>query len=624
MFKLDRLDPRAKIVMIIAISTAAMVVDDLIMLAGLLVFTVILLLSGGVEPARQIKQARAAFAMVVFLFILQAIFGRWIIGGMLCIRLLIIIMSALILMTGHVRDYLLALVQWKVPYEIAYMVMTGLHFFPVLKEEALDIYYSIQLRGTEIKKTSVKKKLKIYTKMCLPILAGAMGRARDMSASMEARAFRSRPKRTYMRKLKLKKRDWLMMILFPVLCVGFILGGIHISHSDPALAADTPAEKPSQILLSWTKDTKTTQTISWKLEEKTDQYVRYASKKSYRARGDYDHSEKAKMTVVREGEYYRYEVTLTGLEPGTKYCYEVGAGRKWSDKSTFETGADRGKDSSTFEFMSLGDVQYSLRDRDMKKWGDMLSKAYRSEPNIKFTLMMGDMVEKNADMDDWDSFLDETQSTFTEVPVMTTPGNHETSITPYTYKQIVAMPENGPKDLSEEVYSFDRGDCHFVSLNSNIFADERREDIGNKNWKTMIKEVNSWLEKDLSGSSAKWKIVFMHHPAYPASDDGNPIYKQIRKNWVPIFQKTGVDLVDCGHQHVYMRTKKISGITYMMGDSGYKPTHYYSENSSKPDYAAKISLKESTYQIYSVTEKTLTVRTVDDKGKVVDKFILLK
>ena len=171
------LDPRTKIVIIICISAIAMMTQRLGFLIGLLAATVIIMLLMGISIKRQWKQLSAIIGMVIFLFILQTIFGHWQLGLVLSIRLIILLMSALILLTGQPRDYLLAMVQCHMPYELAYMVILAFHFFPILREEAQDISYSMQLRGTELQKTSLRNKLAAYKKMCMPILAGAMQRA---------------------------------------------------------------------------------------------------------------------------------------------------------------------------------------------------------------------------------------------------------------------------------------------------------------------------------------------------------------------------------------------------------------------------------------------------------------
>mgnify|MGYP001248608253 CR=1 FL=1 len=598
MYRLSGLDPRTKIIMVIAISTGAMTVANILYLSGLFAATVVILAAGGVSLGRQLYQVRGILGMIGFLFVLQWIFGGMdglVLAAMLSVRLLIIVMSALILLTGEPRDYLLGMTQWKMPYEIAFMVMTGLHFFPILKEEALDIYYSIQLRGTEMKKTSLKKKLKTYLKISLPILAGAMERAKDTSVAMEARCFRLMPQRTYMRRLRLKARDICVMIIVPAAVTVFILGGCgKIGYQ--------AIEKPDQIMLSWTGDPAGTQTVSWHGDSRYDGIVECNGK-------DFDASVKQ---VLNDG-YYRYSAEITGLKAGKTYKYRVGDGRTWSSYHSFTT-----EKSGNFEFMYMGDIQYELMDRDYKKWGRMADLAYEKNPDTAFILLGGDMVENNAALDEYGTVIKYGQPMFSSVSVMPTPGNHETSIAPYTYEKIFSLPLNGPDSVKEEVYSFDYGDCHIVSLNSNLFLPERINDMGTEKWKAMMEKVNEWLEKDLSESDAKWKVVFMHQPPYPVEEDCD-VYGLIRENWVPVFEKEGVDLVFCGHQHVYMRTKNIDGITYIMARSGEKYSRYYKSGDTVPDYV-KVLKETNSYEMIYVKKKSLEVRAFDASGKQIDSW----
>ncbi len=598
MYKLSGLDPRTKMILVIVISTGAMILSDIRYLSAILVMTVLVLGLGGVPLAKQLYQAKSLLSMIVFLFILQWIFGGGeglLLAAMLSVRLLIFVMSGMMLLTGESRDYLLGMTQWKMPYEIAFMVMIGLHFFPILKEEALDVYYGIQLRGTEMKKTTLRQKLKTYLKISLPILAGAMEKAKDMSIAMEARCFRMYPQRTYMRSLKLKAKDICVMIAVPIAMSVFVLAGCgQLSHSD--------IQQPDQIVLSWTGNPATTQTISWH-GDTSYQGVVQCDGKQY----------KAQVTEVRKDEYYRYSAEITGLSSGKTYRYRVGDGDTWSDRHQFTT-----EKAGDFTFLYMGDIQYELMDRDYKKWGGLANLAYKNNPDGAFVLQGGDMVVNNADLDEYGAVMTYGKTLFTSISLMPTPGNHETSVTPYTYKMMFSLPQNGPSDISEEVYSFDYGNCHFVSLNSNLFLPERVEDMGQKKWDAMMKKVKNWIKKDLAGSQGKWNIVVMHHPPYPVEED-DEIYGQIRDNWVPIFENYDVDLVFCGHQHVYMRTKEINGITYIMARSGEKYSRYYETGDPIPDYVQK--LKEvNSYQVVSVKKESLSVTAYDAHGQVIDHW----
>ena len=124
---------------------------------------------------------------------------------------------------------------------------------------------------------------------------------------------------------------------------------------------------------------------------------------------------------------------------------------------------------------------------------------------------------------------------------MTTPGNHETSILPTTYLDIFTLPDKSP--VEEEIYSFDLGGIHFLSLNSGLFMKERKTQEG---YEEMMGKVDEWIEKDLKSNKGKWTIAFFHHPMYPASPD-DPLYEEMRGRWEGLLTKGGVDLVLCGH-----------------------------------------------------------------------------
>ena len=79
----------------------------------------------------------------------------------------------------------------------------------------------------------------------------------------------------------------------------------------------------------------------------------------------------------------------------------------------------------------------------------------------------------------------------------------------------------------------------------------------------MIRKTDAWLANDLQKSTAKYKIVYMHHPSYPVAEDkpNVKLYRNIRKNWVPIFEDTGVKLVLNGHQHGIIVEKSPPSVT---------------------------------------------------------------
>ena len=210
-------------------------------LISLLLMTLLILLAGGVRPSDIWLKLRALFGLVLMLFLMQCLFNRsgepvlTLLGFtivremgfqtavLVSLRLLIVIVSALVVVVGDTRDYLLALTQMKIPYEIAFMVLAALRFLPMLREEAQDVLCAAQMRGMRLKKTSLKKQFSAYLSIVIPVVAGAIKRAEQLSIAMEARGFRSHPRRTSMRRLSMRPKDWIYAASFCIALAGLVL-----------------------------------------------------------------------------------------------------------------------------------------------------------------------------------------------------------------------------------------------------------------------------------------------------------------------------------------------------------------------------------------------------------------
>lgn len=80
--------------------------------------------------------------------------------------MLIIISSALLLLTAKPMELVLGLIRLKIPYEIAFMVLLAIRFLPVLVEEVQDALTAIQLRGSRSRRSPWARKSR-----CTPIFS---------------------------------------------------------------------------------------------------------------------------------------------------------------------------------------------------------------------------------------------------------------------------------------------------------------------------------------------------------------------------------------------------------------------------------------------------------------------
>ncbi len=551
---MSKLDPRTKIVMLFSISGVAMLVSNLWFLIGLLIFTILILVVGRIKLSRQKKQFMGILSMLIFLFILQAIFGQAYFGAVLCVRLIIVVMSALILLTGHMRDYLLGMVQWKLPYELAYMVVLAFHFFPILREEALDIYHSIQLRGCELKKTPLKNKLIAFKGMCIPILAGALSRAQDTAIAMEARGFRMHRTRTYMRKLVLKKKDIFLMILFPVLAVCFVVGAYTYDNNKEVL----PEKQVTVSLLNNSRIA-----VSWTDDELYDGIVRVGFDKY-----------EAESVQIGEGEFYRYTAKVDDLKAGKKYKYTFGHGRDMSEEITYVHDVN----AKEYAFLFFGDTQTADGATDYNVWSEYVLEAY--DNNIAFGMFSGNLVSDVANGQEWLMIYDRLEPFFVNRPMMTAMGENEVT-NREAYKDMVVLPTNGKQ--REEYYYCDYGDAFILTLNSNIFTEAYRESVGlEEEYQEFLTEATEWLERMLRTNDRPWVIVNMHH-------------SKTCQEWDELFAEYDVDLVLTGEKDgIQIRTD--TGIVY----------------------ASNSYADDASYIKVDVTEKALQVNLYDADHKQVD------
>lgn len=86
-------------------------------------------------------------------------------------------------------------------------------------------------------------------------------------------------------------------------------------------------------------------------------------------------------------------------------------------------------------------------------------------------------------------------------------------------------------------YSYDLGDWHIISLNSNISM-------------TAGSPQEAWLRSDLAASSKQCTLAYWHHPRFSSGSHGSSTSSQ--PLWQALYD-AGADVVVVGHDHNYQR-----------------------------------------------------------------------
>ena len=265
-----------------------------------------------------------------------------------------------------------------------------------------------------------------------------------------------------------------------------------------------------------------------------------------------------------------HEVKITGLQAETRYYYSIGsqtAVLQSGDHNYFQTSAVAGKPGK-YRFGLLGDcgtnsvIQDDVRARMMDYLGSNYMNAW---------LLLGDNAYSfGRDAEYQSNFFNRYKDNLLKTyPLFPSPGNHDyDNDNParqddhkVPYYDVFTMPTQGEAggepSGTESFYSFDYGNVHFLSLDS-----YGREDNSTRLYDTLGKQVQ-WIKKDLAANKNKdWVVAYWHHPPYSKGSresDGDPEMTAIRQNFIRILERLGVDLIVCGHSHVYERSRLMGG-----------------------------------------------------------------
>ncbi|GAA2344824.1 metallophosphoesterase family protein [Dactylosporangium salmoneum] len=277
-----------------------------------------------------------------------------------------------------------------------------------------------------------------------------------------------------------------------------------------------------------------------------------------------------------------HHARLDNLRPDTEYAYAAVHDGGTPMPGFFRT-APRGR--ARFTFTSFGDQgtptmgkQTTPAGATSPIWvndnlgspaaGDVVAGVERIAPLLH--LVNGDLCYANISdnrvrtWSDW--FINNSRSARFR-PWMPAAGNHENElgngpIGYGAYQSYFSLPDAGGDDETRGLwYAFTVGSVRFISLNNDDVA---YQDGGNSYVRGYSGGAQKrWLEAELSRTRANrdidWIVVVMHQVVISTVDKFNGADRGIREEWVPLFDKYGVDLVVCGHEHHYERSFPIRG-----------------------------------------------------------------
>lgn len=205
--------------------------------------------------------------------------------------------------------------------------------------------------------------------------------------------------------------------------------------------------------------------------------------------------------------------------------------------------------SSAVTFAVMGDTKDFLVGSGT--FQSAVAKIKKKKPSV--VLVMGDLISDCVDDSTCRNYFASWKSVAAPILKKTYPvmGNHDRvnvsgEAADALWQEVFNLPASGPDGYSELVYSFNKGNSHFIILNSskpsnNLINSAQRD----------------WLEQDLIiNKKKKHKFVFFHSPAYPASlhiGSSLDVYPDERDALWEILDRYNVSGVFVGHEHFFNR-----------------------------------------------------------------------
>lgn len=257
-------------------------------------------------------------------------------------------------------------------------------------------------------------------------------------------------------------------------------------------------------------------------------------------------------------------------------------------------------------------------------------------PSPNFFVTLGDMVAGSGNSDLLEKQLIDFRSIvkyYCNPPIMLPiAGNHEVNNEPIDDKAekifkriLVDFKQHGKlENYNDTVYYMDTDKCRFMLLNSFHYREVR-------------KIANSQLEwfKKACMAEKKFKIVFVHCPAYPTGAHVGScldLYKEDRDKFWKVIDENKIDIVFCGHEHNYSRRlidSSFSTEKYKYFNNVYQITAGGGGEKLKDKFTSKrgvIVRPKAKYHflVVDIDEDSIYVKAVSVDGKIIDKFEIIK
>ena len=251
---IHRLDPRAKVIMMIVYIVCSMVCKNIIAFGVLLLSAVVIVMISRIPMGTILRSIRPILFIMLFTVVLNVF---WTVGESLLLEwgiikiykeglykaafMMIRIVSMIVVtsifltytttpiaLTDALEQLLSPLKKIGVPvHEFTMMMTIALRFIPTLIEETDKIIAAQKARGADFSSGNLIKRARALVPILIPLFVSAFRRADELAVAMECRCYRGGEGRTKLHVLRYTAADVVSMLVILMLCAGLVLLNIY-------------------------------------------------------------------------------------------------------------------------------------------------------------------------------------------------------------------------------------------------------------------------------------------------------------------------------------------------------------------------------------------------------------
>jgi len=195
----------------------------------------------------------------------------------------------------------------------------------------------------------------------------------------------------------------------------------------------------------------------------------------------------------------------------------------------------------------------------------------------------------------WDDLYDPLR-----IKVYASLGNHDWGLSDSPAAEILYSERSPTWRMPSPYYTFSAGPAQFFALDTNEVSEAQL----------------LWLDAELKKSSAKWKLVYGHHPIY--SDGRHGDSQVLIEKLLPLL-KNRVDVYLVGHDHILNHIKPEAGVHFFICGGGGAPLYEI-----KPGRRTLFAQAINGFTIVEIGLSELKVRFIGGDSKQLYEYSIRK